>query len=78
MRRVSIILLVLLMAALNCVHADDESTEAPSAIAEVMTSHTENGYRIQSFSILSFGEWAVATLINIGRTLFTVICLYDH
>lgn len=77
-KRVLMVLAVLLMAAFGGAYADDESTGVPFAIADVMTFHTNNGYRIQSFSILSSGEWAAATLQNAEGHNFLYLFKYQN
>lgn len=53
------------------VHADVERTDIPPMIQDVLTTYTNCGYHIQSFSIMSTGEWSAVTLQHSnGHNLF--------
>lgn len=62
-KRSLILMIALLMAAAGvCVYAEEDQTDIPPAIKELMASSLNSGYRVQSFNEMSTGEWSAAAL----------------
>ena len=74
----SVMLLVMIGAYLN-VHADVERTDIPPMIQDVLTTYTNCGYHIQSFSTMSTGEWSAVTLQHSnGHNLFYLFRFHSN